>query len=562
MLSDGWGQFQVDGSGLRPAACVFGCDPEGAGASARDAASTGLQGGTPTAALGSARRTSEGVPESPETSFLYEAVAALLAEAPIGLIAVDHLGTCLLCEGQVLERVGLPTREVAGRPMQEALGREREILGCLHMALAGRPSTALLRTRTAALELRGFPFASPGSQELRAFCVVVEVTGQVAAQDRARWRRNRLARAQHAARIACWEWYPRDNRLEWSDEIFSVVGLQQAGVGDGIFQFRALLNAHDRTSLARAVRRAMAEDVPLSFDHRIRLPDGEERILHEEARVERDAGGEPLRLVGTVQDVTAWRRLEARARHAEKMGIVGRLAAGVAHDFNNILAVVRSFAFLLRKGLPAGDPRRESAEQIELATQRGEALTRQLLAVSRPQVLRPQLVAFDRAVDEIVPMLARLVGENVRIQTRLRPGRVGARIDPGQLEQILLNLVVNARDAMPAGGTVTVATCLERVEDLVAVSEGVDVGIYAVLSVADTGSGIAPEVLPHVFEPFFTTKAGGRGTGLGLATVLDIARGAGGFARASSGPGGATVEVLLPLIEPDVEARPADGSGE
>jgi two-component system cell cycle sensor histidine kinase/response regulator CckA len=264
-----------------------------------------------------------------------------------------------------------------------------------------------------------------------------------------------------------------------------------------------------------------------------------------------------------VNDVTEKKRLEAQLLQAQKMESVGRLAGGVAHDFNNLLGVITGYGDLLGKVLPEGDRPKKYLKDIMQAAERAAGLTRQLLAFSRQQVLQPRILGLNTVVGEMENMLRRLIGEDVELVTAFddRLGRVKA--DPGQMEQVLMNLAVNARDAMPRGGRLTIETANVDLDAAYARSRpGVAPGPYVMLAVSDTGHGMDPEVLGHLFEPFFTTKEAGKGTGLGLATAHGIVKQSGGHIFVYSEPEhGTTFKVYLPRLEEAetvVEATPAE----
>jgi PAS domain S-box-containing protein len=257
--------------------------------------------------------------------------------------------------------------------------------------------------------------------------------------------------------------------------------------------------------------------------------------------------GRPARVV-LAMDLTEKVKLEEQLRQAQKMEAVGRLAGGVAHDFNNLLTAISGNAQLLRSELEPGDARVEEVDEILLAGERAAALTRQLLAFSRRQVLQPRALNLNESIEELRSMLGRLIGEDVLLRTVLDPDLGLVRADPGQLTQVLVNLAVNARDAMPRGGTLTLETRNVTLDETFAVAhEGVQPGPHVMLSVSDTGGGMDAETQAHLFEPFFTTKEVGKGTGLGLATVYGIVRQSEGSIDMRSEPGkGSTFEICLP----------------
>ncbi len=273
----------------------------------------------------------------------------------------------------------------------------------------------------------------------------------------------------------------------------------------------------------------------------------------------------------------ALKRSEEQLRHSQKMEAVGRLAGGVAHDFNNLLTSIAGHTDLMVARVPADDPIADDLEEISKAAGRASALTRQLLAFGRKQVHAPQVLDLNAVVPDLEKMLRRLIGEDIVLQTRLDPDIGAVRADPGQLEQVIMNLAVNARDAMAAGGTLLISTSAVDLEEnaLGNFTESVQAGSYVVLTVQDTGTGMGEETLAHIFEPFFTTKDKGKGTGLGLATVYGIVKQGGGNIAVYSTRGQGTsfeiywprAEQSAPLVEehavpnaPDPELPPARGT--
>src|SRR5216117_2818854 len=270
--------------------------------------------------------------------------------------------------------------------------------------------------------------------------------------------------------------------------------------------------------------------------------------------------GRRARLV-LARDVSAQRHLEEQLRQSQKMEAVGQLAGGIAHDFNNLLTAILGSTQLLLHNTPPGDPRREDAEEIRHAGLRAAELTRQLLAFSRRQVLAPKVLDVNAVVANMDRMLRRLLGEDVELVTSLQPAAGTVNADPGQLEQVLLNLAVNARDAMPGGGRLSIGTTRVTLhEEHVERRHRMPAGDYVSLAVADTGVGMDETTQAHLFEPFFTTKEVGKGTGLGLATVYGIVKQSGGYIWVYSEPAhGTTVKVYLPRV-PGVAEAPAPAS--
>ncbi|MBI4817304.1 MAG: PAS domain S-box protein [Deltaproteobacteria bacterium] len=292
-----------------------------------------------------------------------------------------------------------------------------------------------------------------------------------------------------------------------------------------------------------------------SVEHRLKAADGKARYVRTSIR-QRKAGVRSLGFTGIVADLTQRRDTEEQLRAAQKMEAVGRLAGGVAHDFNNILSVILSYAALAARDLRSGDPLRDDLDEIIQASRRAEALTRQLLAFSRRQILQPKPVGLNELVEGIGRMMGRLIGEDIELCIFGEAGLHDVLADRGQLEQVLMNLAVNSRDAMPSGGRLTIST--RNVELDSATARGLEIapGSYVELRVEDTGSGMSSETLARVFEPFFTTKPVGQGTGLGLAMVYGIVKQSGGGICASSALGAGTVfSIYLPKHQGDAKQR-------
>ena len=279
--------------------------------------------------------------------------------------------------------------------------------------------------------------------------------------------------------------------------------------------------------------------------------------MRERAELQADGAGNPLRLIGTVQDITEYKGLEERFHTAQKLECVGRLAGGIAHDFNNLLTVINGYSSMLLRGSETDARTRSGLDEIKKAGEKASMLTQQLLAFSRKQVVQPRLLDLNAIVRDTERMLRRLIGENIALTSVLDPDLGNIKVDPGQLSQILLNLAVNARDAMPEGGSLTLETAnIDFQTRFVDGRQSVVPGPYVLLAVSDTGIGMDEATRSHIFEPFFTTKDPGRGTGLGMATVYGIAEQCGGWVWVYSEPGkGTTVKVYFPRV---IAALPVD----
>ncbi len=259
----------------------------------------------------------------------------------------------------------------------------------------------------------------------------------------------------------------------------------------------------------------------------------------------RDDQDRVTHFVDVQRDVAEQRRLEDQLRQAQKMEALGRLAGGIAHDFNNLLTAILGYGEQLFRDLDPGDPQRDAVEQIEKATRQAANLTAQLLAFSRRQVLQPRVLDLNRAVSDIEPMLRRLIGEDVELTTRLAPEPARVKVDPGQLHQVILNLSINAREAMPDGGPMRLESAIVEVGAEQARESAP--GDYVRITVSDSGQGMDEAVQAQIFEPFFTTKSQDKGTGLGLATVYGIVKQSDGFIVIDSASDrGTTFEVYLP----------------
>jgi signal transduction histidine kinase/ActR/RegA family two-component response regulator len=286
-------------------------------------------------------------------------------------------------------------------------------------------------------------------------------------------------------------------------------------------------------------------------DYRLRRKDGKYANAEGRAYIVRAADGSPKRVIGAISDHTQQQTLEGQLRQSQKMEAIGRLAGGIAHDFNNILTVIRMSSEFVLAEMPQSDDKYEDAQEIIKASDRASKLTRQLLAFSRHQVLNPTVVILNEIVHGMDGMLRRVLPENIELVTDLAPDLRSVRADIGQMEQVLLNLVINAADAMPNGGQLSVRTSNATLDSSFSAKHlAVPPGQHVCLTVSDTGVGMDEATVAKIFEPFFTTKRVGKGTGLGLSTVHGIVTQSGGTVWVYSEPAlGTTFKVFLPKAE-------------
>ncbi len=299
-----------------------------------------------------------------------------------------------------------------------------------------------------------------------------------------------------------------------------------------------------------------------NFESEIIRKDGKKIWVAEHLKAIRDGSGKIIAYEGTVQDITEHRRLQLQLQKAQRMESLGTLAGGIAHDFNNLLTVIGGYSTLLMDGLAENPRLHPAAEQIHKAGQRAAALTRQLLVFSRHRILQGSTLNLNMVITNMVQMLQRLIGEHIDVQAVLAPDLCPVKADAGQLEQVIMNLAVNARDAMPDGGKLTVRTSnIVLDEGFVRSNVGSRAGRHALLEVSDNGTGMNPETREQIFDPFFTTKEAGRGTGLGLAVVYGIVKQSKGYITVYSEVGGGTTfRIYLPAEERAAERQAASVS--
>ena len=381
------------------------------------------------------------------------------------------------------------------------------------------------------------------------------ITERKQAEESLRTAEERMRFALENSNVGIWDMDFTTGVLQWSDTMAAQYGVAR-GMFEGTFDaFVNRIHPDDRTSTLETVEKAMASGADFSVVNRALLPDGSVRWMNGAGRVYLGERGEPVRGIGISQDITERRALEDQFQQAQKMEAVGRLAAGVAHDFNNLLNVILGFSELLLEDVTLGESRKADITEIQKAGVRAAGLTRQLLTFSRKEIIQPAVLDLNVVVADMRVMLGRLIGEDVEVVLGLGRALAPVKADRGQVEQIILNLAVNARDAMPKGGRLTIETANVEADECSTKAHFAGPPLPCVaLTMTDTGTGMTPEVRARLFEPFFTTKGVGKGTGLGLATVHGIVmRNEGSITVDSELGRGTSFRVYFP------KADPADG---
>lgn len=358
----------------------------------------------------------------------------------------------------------------------------------------------------------------------------------------------RFSLAAAAVEGAIYDYDVASGTIEWTNGLERVFGYPVDEALSSQLWRLAHVHPEDLERYRDQLAEAIGGGKDLLCEYRFLCQSGRYFHVWDRARAIQDADGRTVRMVGVIENITALRELEEQFFHAQRMEAVGRLAGGVAHDFNNLLTTILGYCDILLGRVTSDEEAVQSVLEIRRASERAASLTEQLLAFGRRQVIRPQMLDLNLVVRDLEKMLRRLIGEDIRMETALCPGPAVVLVDRSQLEQLIMNVVVNARDAMPQGGTLTLRTAERHLDSAFAESNvGAKEGDYCLLEVVDTGCGMDEATLAKIFEPFFTTKEVGRGTGLGLAIVYGVVNQSHGHVKVTSSPGrGTTVSVFLP----------------
>ena len=484
-----------------------------------------------------------------------------------GVAVVDRQSRILLANTQFEKIFGYNQREVAGQPIQRLIAKYPQTIPdptpvpVSKLGLLGRHKTG----REIPVDVRLC------SQETPAGLVVTSAIRDVSERERSAAAVQLRDQALEAISqgIFITDHTRPDDPLVYVNPAFERFTGRPAAALLGQ-TWKAVLGSGSSPEALDGIRAAFQEGGTSTTEFSGTRPNGSPFLAVLSVSPIRGAAGRVEHFAGVVTDVTEQRRLEAQLRQALKMEAIGRLAGGVAHDFNNLLTVILGHSEMMMKDLDAQHAAQFSAREIHHAGERAAQLTGQLLAFSRKQVLAPETLNLNDLVGDMEKMARRLIREDIELSLALAPDLRPVKVDPGQMTQVIMNLLVNARDAMPQGGRITVRTAnVELDEAHTRRRPEIHPGPYVRLEVSDTGCGIDDAVKPHIFEPFFTTKELGRGTGLGLATVYGVVKQSDGYIYLDSAPGrGTTFTIYLPQTQPEpakesrvLPIRPPAGSG-
>ena len=489
---------------------------------------------------------------APALSEAEQRLRAIISKAPVVLFAADANGIVTLCEGKALQKLGKVSGQSVGQSLFDMYRSYPAVIANVRRALAGEAFSSLdeLTGLGLCFEIHWAPIRAENGIPAGTIAVAVDVSERTR-DERAREEAETLYRSlveQLAAVTYIAELGVEGEWLFVSPQIESLLGYSAQEWRANAANWIENVHPEDRHIVLDAEAAAEGGN-PFRAEYRMFRRDGQLIWINDSGSLVPGPDGRSL-LHGVLLDVTEQKQLQAHLSHSQRMEAVGQLASGVAHDFNNLLTIIKGYSSLLMDRNLADDDA-HAAREIQQAAERAAALTHQLLAFSRKQTLQPRVLDLNRIVHGLEMMLRRVLTENVELCIQTAPDLGAVKADPVQVEQVLINLVVNARDAMPKGGKLTIATAPREV--LSDRGEGESLmraGTYATLSVSDTGVGMDSETRARIFEPFFTTKDVGKGTGLGLATVYGIIKQSNGQIEVESEPGkGASFRVSLPRVE-------------
>lgn len=487
--------------------------------------------------------------------------------SPIPIIAADRLGNVTMWNGAAQETFGWTESEVRGKPNPIIPAHESDAASQIHRRMLDGETITGIEVRRQKrngdlvdINLSGTPVWDENGNVRGIIGFLTDITERKQAEAALREAEEKYRGIFENAVEGIYQKTLDGHFLSANPALARMLGFRSPSDLITAFSGDRATEYADREKQIEFHTRMQTDGRVRGFQYQIRREDGTLLWVSENAHRVCDAEGRTLYYEGTVEDITRHRELEEQIRQMQKIEAIGRLAGGVAHDFNNILMAISSYAELLSRNLPDNDTSGRYVGEIVRATDRGSSLTQGLLAFSRKQVLSPQIVDLNALVQDQINMLERLLGETIVLTFRAGEDLGRTKVDRGQVQQVVMNLVINARDAMPEGGEVVIETANADLDLIGSDPDSPPHSKYVMVSVTDTGCGIDESTKAHIFEPFFTTKEQGKGTGLGLATVFGIVKQSAGQIFLDSEPGvGTTFKVYFPRVEETVDTVATEG---
>ena len=513
------------------------------------------------------QRVVERTRELQESRELFRTLAAV---APVGIFRTDAAGNCVYVNERWCEIAGITKEQARGEGWAGAIhpeDRKRVLEEWYQAAKDGSRFRSEYRLGRSDSEVRwvfGQAAIERGKKgEVTGYVgTVTDITERHQAEEALRESEERFREMAENIREVFWISNVGTTEILYISPAYEEIwGRTRASLFKNPRSFLDAIHPEDREAIRAGVERQARGNYESSgSEYRIIRPDGSIRWIRAHPFPVRDERGEIYRIAGIAEDITESKLAEEQLRQAQKMEAIGQLAGGVAHDFNNLLMLIGGYSELMTAQLREDDPLRNNLVEIQKATGRATSLTKQLLAFSRKQVLKPEVLDLNHVVAETEQMLGRLIRENIELTINVAPNLGRVRADRVQIEQVVMNLAINARDAMPEGGKLTVETSNIQLSESYRDRHGmVEAGSYVMLAVSDNGEGMDERTKARVFDPFFTTKEKGRGTGLGLSTVYGIVKQSGGYIWIHSEPGqGTTFKIYLPRVPEEVESVPVE----
>ena len=491
---------------------------------------------------------------------------ALLACEPWMVLALRADLTVEFCNDAYAKFVGMTVEALQGKNLLElfpVLAKTRSLAAYREVLSTGKPARVegWLGKRCMASNVHAAPWGLIAIEEdITEFKQAIEAAAAGPKEESGRLDDARHELVLQGTRDVVWEWDVPSNRSRYAGPLREMLHLPPEAPEPDFGMVNRRMHADDRERVQLALEKHIETNKPYEETFRVQRADGTWITVESRGRVLRDEKGMPWRVLGSLRDITERIRLHEQLLQAQKMEGIGRLAGGIAHDFNNLLTAILGYTELAAAKIGEPDHVLDALEKVKLAGDRAAALTRQLLGFARKQVTQPRVVNVNQIVGSVHKMLR--LGADIEIRTSLADDAGEILIDPNQLEQVLINLAVNARDAMPTGGKLTFETRgLMLDEDLASRRPGLTPGEHVLIAVSDTGTGMTSEVKDRLFEPFFTTKEPGKGTGLGLATCYGIVKQNRGHIAAYSELGrGASFALYFPRVRQGVQPMPAESS--